>query len=61
VLGKIHRDFMRFMIKTDHMVHCFQEDRGVLGILGLSHKVVKYESQGPGALGRYARLSLQST
>jgi hypothetical protein len=49
VLGGIHRDFMRLMIKPDHMVHCFQEDRGVLGILGVSKPVVNYDSSKTGS------------
>jgi hypothetical protein len=49
VLDRIHRDFMSLLAKPDFMIHCFQEDRGPLGILGLSQQVVDFQSSKTGS------------
>jgi hypothetical protein len=49
VLDRIHTSFMQLLAKPDFDIHCFQEDRGVTRVMGLTDLVVDYQSSKTGS------------
>jgi hypothetical protein len=49
ILDRIHKSFMELLIKPDFEVHCFQEDRNVTWVPGLTGLVVDYQSSKTGS------------
>jgi hypothetical protein len=49
VLDRIHTSFMQLLVKPDFDIHCFQEDRGVAWVPGLTDLVVDYQSSKTGS------------
>lgn len=49
VLDRIHTSFMQLLVKPDFDIHCFQEDRGVTWVPGLTGLVVDYQSSKTGS------------
>ncbi|RYO97166.1 hypothetical protein DL765_011288 [Monosporascus sp. GIB2] len=49
VLDRIHTNFMQLLVKPDFDIHCFQEDRGVSWVPGLTGLVVDYQSSKTGS------------
>ncbi|RYP49296.1 hypothetical protein DL768_004979 [Monosporascus sp. mg162] len=49
VLGRIHTSFMQLLIKPDFGIHCFQEDRGVTWVSGLTSLIVDDQSSKTGS------------
>jgi hypothetical protein len=49
VLDRIHTSFKQLLVKPDFDIHCFQEDRGVTWVPGLTGLVVDYQSSKTGS------------
>jgi hypothetical protein len=49
ILDRIHTGFMQLLAAPDFDIHCFQEDRGVTWVPGLTGLVVDYQSSKTGS------------